>query len=265
MEYKGKKVWITGASSGIGKALALAFAQRGAALILSSRRAEALYQVAEACQKAGAAKASVVPLNMEKHDEVRATGERISREQGGIDLLINNAGISQRSLVKDTRFEVYRQLIDVNYLGTVALTTAVLPDMLKRGKGQIVAISSLVGKFGTPLRSGYAASKHALHGFFDSLRAEVEDQGIHIMLVCPGFIRTEISVNALTGDGRKQNKMDEAQATGMSAETMAQKLIRGLEKNRREINIGGKERLAILLKRFFPGLFGHIIKRAKVT
>ncbi len=265
MDYKGKKVWITGASSGIGKALALAFAKRGAVLLLSSRRADALREVAEACQKAGAADTLVLPLDMGKHQEVKALGERISGEQGGIDLLINNAGISQRSLVKDTAFEVYKQLMDVNYLGTVALTTAVLPDMLQNGQGQIVAISSLVGKFGTPLRSGYAASKHALHGFFDSLRAEVEDRGIHVMLVCPGFIRTDISIDALTGDGRKQNKMDDAQAAGMPADIMAEKLIRGLQKGKREIHIGGKERFAILLKRFFPNLFARIIKRAKVT
>ncbi len=259
------KIWITGASSGIGKALAMAFAKRGHSLILSARRKEALEAVAEACRQAGAQETRVLPLDMAEHEKVQETGRKISAEMGGIDLLVNNAGISQRSLTTDTRFEVYKQLMDINYLGTVALTTALLPGMLKQGSGKIVAISSLVGKFGTPLRSGYAASKHALHGFFDSLRAEVEDRGIHVMLVCPGFIRTDISIHAVTGDGSKQNKMDDAQAAGMSPERLAEKLIRGLEKGKREIYIGGKERFAIHLKRFFPNLFARIVKKAKVT
>ncbi len=258
-------IWITGASSGIGKALALAYAKRGASLILSARRKEALEAVAEACRQAGAADTRIVLLDMAEHQRVQETGRQIAAETGGIDILINNAGISQRSLTADTRFEVFKQLMDVNYLGTVALTTALLPDMLRRGSGKIVAISSLTGKFGTPLRSGYAASKHALHGFFDSLRAEVEDQGIQIMLACPGFIRTEISINAVTADGSKQNKMDDAQAAGMSPDLMAEKLIRSLEKGKREIYIGGKERFAVHLKRFFPNLFARIVKRAKVT
>lgn len=265
MNYKGKKIWITGASSGIGKALTLAFAKRGAMLILSSRRRESLQKVAETSKKSGAEDALVVPLDMARHEEVLETGRRISQQLNGIDLLINNAGISQRSLAKDTRFEVYRQLIDINYLGTVALTTALLPDMLQRKSGTITAISSLVGKFGTPLRSGYAASKHALHGYFDSLRAEIEDQGIHIMIACPGFIRTDISVNALTGDGQKQNKMDDAQAAGMPPEEMAEHFIKALQKGKREIYIGGKERFAIYLKRFFPNLFARMVKKAKVT
>ncbi len=265
MNYQGKKVWITGASSGIGKALALAFAQRGAQLILSSRRRETLEEVAEICEKNGAKKTLVVPLDMGQHEQVHETGHRISQQLQGIDLLINNAGISQRSLVKDTRLEVYKRLMDINYLGTVALTTAVLPDMLQQKRGTISAISSLVGKFGTPLRSGYAASKHALHGFFDSLRAEVEDQGIHIMIACPGFIRTDISINAVTGDGSKQNKMDDAQAAGMPPKEMAERFIKALQKGKREVYIGGKERFAIYLKRFFPNLFASMVKKAKVT
>ena len=134
---------------------------------------------------------------------------------GRIDILINNAGISQRSLTIDTDLDVYAKIMNINYLGTAAITKSVLPEMIERGSGQLVTITSLVGKFGTPYRSGYAASKHALHGFFDCLRAEVHTAGINVLLVCPGFIQTDISRNALVGNGNSQGTMDTAQENGM--------------------------------------------------
>ena len=155
--------------------------------------------------------------------------------------------------------------METNFFGTIALTKAVLPSMLEKKSGHIVVISSVAGKLGTPLRSSYSASKHALHGFFDSLRAETWKQGIHVTIVCPGFIRTNISINALTANGTPQGTMDEAQKYGMTPQDCAEKIIRAREKNRAEVYIGGKEILGIYLKRFVPGIFDMIIKRAKVT
>ena len=253
--FKEKRIWITGASSGIGEALAHAFAREGAHLVLSARNTDALQQVAAKCLELGAASAQVIALDLSKHAEIP-----------GVDILINNGGISQRSLAKDTSMEVDKRLMDVNYHGTVALSKALLPGMLLHQLGHIVTITSLVGKFGSPLRSSYAASKHALHGFFDSLRAELgPDSPIKITLVCPGFIRTEISKNALTADGSKQGTMDNATGQGMEASELARRMLRDIAKGKNEAYYGGKEVLAVYLKRFVPGYFARMIAKAKVT
>jgi dehydrogenase/reductase SDR family member 7B len=183
---------------------------------------------------------------------------------GHIDIMLHNGGISQRSLVRETSIEVDRKLMEVNFFGTVALTKALLPHFLKRKSGHFAVISSLVGKFGSPYRSAYAASKHALHGFFDSLRAELFKENIAVTMICPGFIKTQVSVNALTADGSPLNFMDDAQANGMSAETCAHKIYNALHKQKEEVNIGGKEILAVYVKRLFPSLFSKIIRKAKV-
>jgi short-subunit dehydrogenase len=155
--------------------------------------------------------------------------------------------------------------METNFFGTVSLTRALLPSMLDRRSGRIAVISSVAGKFGTPLRSAYSASKHALHGFFESLRAEVYTQGITVTLVCPGFIRTNISINALTANGTPQGTMDSAQAGGMSPDACAAKIVAAVEKGRPEVYIGGKELLGIYLNRFVPGLFRRIIRKTRVT
>jgi dehydrogenase/reductase SDR family member 7B len=265
MNFANKNIWITGASSGIGKALALAFAQRGARLILSARNAAALNQVADACRQMGSPFTLVQPLDLEDSGSLAQVVTAVQANTGPIDILINNGGISQRSLATDTTLAVDEKLMRVNYLGTVALTKAVLPAMIQRKSGHILVVTSLVGKFGSPLRSGYAASKHALHGFFDSLRAELTTSGIHILLVCPGFIRTDISVHALTADGSSQGTMDEATDNGMPPEVLAEKVIRALSNNKQEVWIGGKETIGVYIKRFFPRLFSTMIARAKVT
>jgi short-subunit dehydrogenase len=182
-----------------------------------------------------------------------------------VDILINNGGISQRSLAMKTPLDVDRMIMETNFFGTVSLTKAILPSMTERRSGRIAVISSLVGKFGTPLRSTYSASKHALHGFFESLRAEVWGLGIGVTLVCPGFIRTNISINALTGDGSPQGSMDEAQAHGMPPDACARKIIAAVKKGKPEVYIGGKELMGVYIKRFAPGLFGRIIRKTKVT
>ncbi len=262
---QGKRVWITGASSGIGEALAKAFAEQGANLILSARNEAELYRVKAACS-ANAKEIMVVPMDIGKHDEVFKIAERIISQVGKIDILINNAGISQRGLAKDTALEIDKLIMEVDYLGTVALTKAVLPSMLLHKLGHIVVITSVVGYIGSPLRSAYAAAKHALHGFFDSLRAEIWKDNVQILLVAPGFIKTNISINALAADGKPQGKMDDGQANGIAPEIVAQRIIHAIEDNKEEIYIGGiKEVTAIYMKRFFPSWFSKILRKAKVN
>lgn len=263
--FRNKKIWITGASSGIGEALAHALAAEGACLVLSARNERELNRVAAECMSLGAAAAKVQPLDLSDTHALAPIARRIENELGHIDILINNGGVSQRSRALNTGIEVDERLMRVNYLGTVALTKAVLPGMLKHQLGHIVTVTSLTGKFGSPLRSSYAASKHALHGFFDSLRAELADTPVRITLICPGFVRTNISINALTGDGAPQGAMDEATAKGMRPEVLARKILRAIRNQREELWVGGREVLGVHIKRFFPRLFSRLIAKAKVT
>ena len=260
--FKNKRIWITGASSGIGEALALAFAEHGAHLILSARREATLNQVAARCKNA--ASVMIQPLDLSDHEQIPLIAKQVLQKNGKIDLLLNNGGISQRSLALETKFDVDKKLMDVNYLGTVTLTKAVLPSMLDHQLGHIATITSLTGKFGTPYRSAYAASKHALHGFFDSLRAELHETPIKITLLCPGFVRTNISINALQGNGGQLGKMDEATEKGMDAMHLAKKILRSLEKGENEAYYGGKEVMGVYVKRFFPSVFANMIAKAKV-
>lgn len=260
---KNKVIWITGASSGIGEALAYLFSQMDARLILSARNRDELYRVKSSCKNR--MNTHVLPLDLEKTDTLEEKAADAIRIFGNIDLLINCAGISQRALAMDTRASVEHQLMNVNFWGTVTLSKAVLPAMIASGGGHIICVSSLVGKFGTKLRSAYAASKHALHGYFDSLRLEVYDQNILITLVCPGFIRTNVSINALTGDGTIQNTMDDAQEQGMTAADCAAEIFKAIQQRKEEAYIGGKETKAIWYKRFFPSRFSKYMKTAKVT
>lgn len=256
-------VWVTGASSGIGEALARELARRGARLALSARRTDRLEALRDELGESD--RHLVLPLDLAKSEAIPAAAEAVLAWAGSIDVMVHNAGVSQRSLVPETDLAVDRRIMEVNYFGTVALTKAVLPAMLEAGGGRFVVVTSLVGKIGTPLRSGYAASKHALHGFFDSLRAELHDQGIRVTLACPGFIKTELPMAALTGDGTPQGTMDRAQREGYPADRCAREILRAAERDRDEVLIGGKEKYAVYLKRFLPGLFSRIIRRARVT
>jgi dehydrogenase/reductase SDR family member 7B len=263
VDFAGRVVWITGASSGIGEALAYAFAAAGAQIILSSRNEDRLKEVASRCLNPN--RHLVLPLDLCRpsglETQVRTALDRFGR----IDILVNNGGISQRSFASETSLDTVRRIMETNFFGTVALTGAVMPSMLKKGSGRIVVISSLVGKLGTPLRSGYAASKHALHGYFDSLRAEVQRKGIGVTIVCPGFIRTSISINALTADGSCHGIMDDAQDAGMPADICASRILQAVAASRDEICIGGRELLAVYIRRFLPDLYNRLIVRAKVT
>jgi len=260
--YQQKVVWITGASEGIGRALAKVFAQEGARLILSSRREDKLKLVAESCLAQGAIAAHHIAFDLEDDLALDAACKKAQSLFGSIDVLVLNAGLSQRAFAAETTVNTFRRLMNVNYLANVRITLNLLKGLLK-AKSQIVVISSLVGKFGSPYRSGYAASKHALHGFYDSLRAEHID-ALAVSIICPGFIKTDLSLHALKGDGQALNIMDDAQASGMLAEVFVNRAIKGISLGKAEMYIGGKERMGVYLKRFFPGLFRKLISKAKV-
>ncbi len=261
---KDKVVWITGASSGIGEALSKECARQGAKVILSARRESELERVKSECGLADE-RALVLPLDLGDHDQMQSKVEKALKHFGQVDILINNGGISQRSLVRETDFSVYKKLIDIDYLGTVALSKALLPHFIERQSGHYVAVTSLMGKFSSPLRSGYCGAKHAVHGFFDALRMEHHDDNIKVTLICPGYIRTNVSMNALTKDGSKQNSMDQKTGTGMAPEKCAQKIISAIKRNKMETTVGGTETLAVYIKRFFPSLIHTIARKVAVT
>ncbi|WP_439130215.1 SDR family oxidoreductase [Polaribacter sp.] len=264
MSFSDKIIWITGASSGIGKALAVELSNQNATLILSSRKKEDLMLVKNACKNPDAIK--IITLDLEKHSTLQTKADKAIAAFGTIDILINNGGISQRSFAKDTSLEVDRRIIDINYLGTVALTKAILPHFIKRKSGHFVTTSSIVGKIGTPLRSSYAASKHALHGFFDSLRAEIYKDNIAVTLICPGFVNTNISKNALTGNGTPQQKMDTATKNGIAPNTFAKLMVKSIQQRKEEVYISGaKEKLGVYVKRFIPKIFSVLIRKMSVT
>lgn len=255
-------IWITGASSGIGEATAKKFSKEGYQVIISARKENELNRVKSEC--ANPSEVMVLPLDL---IEISSFDEKVRQALAcfcRVDILLHNGGISQRSLIHETGLEIDRKLMEVNFFGTLALTKAILPHFISSKTGHFGVVSSLVGKFGSPYRSSYAASKHALHGFFDTLRAEHFQDSIGVTMICPGFIRTNVSVNALTADGTALGQMDDAQAKGMSADTCATEIFSALTNRKEEVYIGGKETFAIHLKRFFPGIFSKIIKKAKV-
>ena len=254
MRFNAKNIWITGASSGIGEALAVAFSREGARLILSARNAAELERVRASC--ADSETHVVLPLDLTDAEAIA----RAAEQAGDVDIVVHSGGVSQRSLAIDTDLAVERAIMDLNFFGTVALTKAVLPRMVARQSGHIVPISSVVGYVGTPLRSAYAASKHALHGYFDSLRAELAKDGIAVTIVCPGYIRTNVSRNALTGDGSAHGKMDDTHAGAMPPARLAARALDAIAARRREVVIGGKERWAVPLQRFVPALVARMVR-----
>ena len=258
-ELKNKIVWITGASSGIGEALALACSKEGAKLILSSRRENELQRVAKKCNT----EYLLIPLDLENQNDFPQKVEKAISHFGTIDILINNGGISQRSEASSTSLEVDRRLMEINYFGTAALTKAVLPIMQKQKSGHLVAVSSLSGKFGFFLRSAYSASKFALVGFYESLRLEEEKNNIKVSVVFPGFVHTNISQNALTGAGDKHGQLDDNQKNGISPEKCAKDIIKGIKSNKHEIISGGFDKWSITAKRLFPKLFYKILRTRK--
>ena len=257
----GKVVWITGASSGIGEALAYELANRNCKLILSARNLKALETVKSKCLNA---EVMILPFDLSDFDNAKNHVEKAIAAFGKIDILVNNGGVSQRSLIAETEFEVDKKLIEVDYLGTVALTKALLPHFIKNNKGHFVTITSLMGKFGSPYRSGYCGAKHALHGFFDVLRMEHQRDNINVTLICPGFIQTNVAKNALTANGSKQNIDDAATQNGMPTSVFTKKFVKIVESKTFEAYIGGKEIIGVYLKRFFPKWLHHFVLKSTV-
>lgn len=259
----GKVVWITGASSGIGEALAAAFAREGSVLVLSSRRPAELERVRQNLVRPD--EHFCLPLDLAQSGAFPALTDQVLGKFGRVDILVNNGGVSQRALAADTLLAVERTMMEVNYFGTVALTKAVLPAMRSRGAGHVVVISSVMGYIGTPGRSTYAASKHALHGYFDSLRAELWKTKLKVTLVCPGYVQTKVSDNALGGRGEMHGKTDSTHVRGITAERCAATTLRAIARGKEEITIGGPETWAIGLKRFLPGVFSRVVRRMKFS
>lgn len=254
-QFANKVVWITGASSGIGEALAKNFASCGARVVLSARNAAELERVRQECIAAGASDPDilVVTLDVVDYAAMPAAVEKVLHTFSRIDMLINNAGISQRSYCLETKMDVYRTMLEVNVLGQIALTKQVLPVMVEQGSGHLVVTASVAGKVGAPLRTGYCAAKHAVMGFFDALRSEVAHQGIRVSTVVPGFIRTNISNNALKGTGEATEKMDEDIDSGMAVDECAQVIVLGLADGSEEIAVGTGPEMSLLdLKREDP-------------
>ena len=260
-QLAGKVVWITGASSGIGEALAVLAAQKGAKLVLSARRREELERVRAAC--ADPAQVAVLPLDLSAFD-AEAAARQAEGFFGRVDVLVNNAGISQRSLFKDTQLEVYRRIMELDFFAPVALSKALLDGMRQRGGGHFVMIGSVVSKVGVPLRTGYSAAKHALAGFTEAARGELWRDGVKFTLACPGFVQTQVSVNALEGSGEKHGVIDPGIARGITAEDYAAQIWRAVERDVEEVYIGRESRV-IHLKRLLPGVASFMLKRAKVT
>ena len=265
MNWQGKTVWITGASSGIGRAAANLWAAKGARVIVSSRKKSSLQDVVDQWSTEQQQRSLVLPLDLSKSDELPSKVDAALTWASTIDVMVHCGGISQRSTVLETDLEVDRRVMEVDYFGTLALTKALLPHFVEQKSGQFVVVTSLMGLFSSPLRSGYCGAKHALHGFFESLRAEHHDDGVGVTMVCPGFIHTNISLNAVVGDGSQQGTMDTKTGAGLSPEACAAKLVQAVEKRKAQVLIGRFEIVGAYVKRFAPGLLRRIVRKAAVT
>lgn len=265
MNYKNNIVWITGASSGIGEAFARAFFKEGAKLILSSRRKETLEEVRDALG-GDESNCYILPLDLSDSESLPQKAAKALEAFGKIDVLVNNGGISQRSLFAESEMSTIRRLMEVNFFGSAELTRAVLPSMMERKSGHIIVTSSVAGKFGTKFRSGYAASKHALQGLFDCIRQEMYEYNVAVTMVCPGPIKTSITKNSLTADGSDFGKMGDLHKTAMDADEMVSRIWSKLKKRKEEIYVSSsKEKLALMVKRISPRLLNIILKNSKVT
>ena len=261
--YKDLTIWVTGASSGIGEALTIAFAKRGALIILSGRDKEKLALVKSRCKNSK--KHIVIPFDITDAEQVKEAYATAKTQVGNIDWLINNAGISQRALIMDTTEDVERQIMEIDYFAQTRLSRLVLPDMLEQGGGKIVMISSVAGLLGTQYRGAYGAAKAAIHMWANSLRAELHEQGIVVATIFPGFIQTNISINALTGDGSAQGTMDAATNKGLTATSFAKQVVKAFTKGEEYIIVAGrKEKLATKVNRLSPPKLYKLIRESQV-
>lgn len=261
--FSNKVVWITGASTGIGRATALRFAQEDATLILTARHPDTLQDVRTECLHLGAPNVTILPFDLSNIEELHTLAQHAINAYGHIDIFYNNAGISQRGTAIETDIAVIRKIMDVNYFAPVILTKFILPTMIKQGGGQLVVTTSINGNFGFPLRCAYSSAKHALYGFFETIAAENHKDNIRVTIVTPGRVQTNISLNALEKDGTIHGKMDAGQANGITSEKAAIKIVNAIHKKRREVLVGGSELLMVYIKRFFPNLCARIARNIK--
>ncbi|MCQ2083533.1 MAG: SDR family oxidoreductase [Bacteroidaceae bacterium] len=261
--YTMHTVWITGASSGIGRACAFQYAMQGCRLVLTSTSRPTLEQTADRCRELGASDIRILPYDLSEPDGIRLLVNEAWNAYGGIDILFCNAGISQRTAIEDTPMSVVRKIMEVNFFASAAMAQAILPLMISNGGGRIAVTSSIAGKFGFPLRCAYSSSKFALYGFFETLRAENRNRNISVTIICPGRVRTNISFNALDKGGVRHGVMDPGQDGGLSADKAARKIVRAIKRRRNEVLVGRGELLMVYIKRFFPNLCARLAAKIK--
>lgn len=257
---KDQVIWITGASSGIGEALAYALSAEGTKLILSSRRITELERVKNNCLHPD--QVQLLPLDLLDTASLEAKAQSAIALFGEINIMVHNGGISQRALVAETDITVHREVMELNYFSYIILTKALLPHFLAQGSGHFVVTSSVMGKIGTPMRAAYAAAKHALHGYFDCLRAEVSNSGIKVTILTPGYIHTPIAV--ITGDGGWMQGKSEQINGGFPADKAAEQIVKAIKKGAYEPFIGkytGEERLALFVNRVWPSLLIRLMPK----
>jgi len=262
--FKGKVAWITGASSGIGESLVYEFIKQGSVVLASSNDLKGLERVKTACREKSHM-VHCIPFDLAETEGIEKIVDEQIKITGGIDFLLNIGGISQRARVDETPLWLDRKIFEINYFGTIALTKAVLPYMISRQSGHILATSSISGRFGFPLRSAYSASKQALHGFFETLYLENKISNIRTSVIIPGRVRTSISFHALTSDGKEHGQLDDGLAKGILPEKAARIIMRGIVRNRREILVGKGEMILLHIRRYFPWLFFRIADKIKST
>ena len=261
--FVNKVIWITGASSGIGEACAYELSKQHSKLILTALEESLLQEVKTKCVQLGAKDVLVLPADLSRLESLEELATQAWNYFGVIDLIFNNAGISQRATTVETEISVIHKIMDVNFFAPVMLTKTILPKMIENGGGQIAVTTSISGKFGFPLRGAYCSSKHALYGFFETVAAEYFKENIRVTIVCPGRVQTQISFHALEKDGKPHGKLDPGQAKGITVEQAAKKIIHAFEKKKPEILVGKSELLMVSVKRFFPKLCRKLTRKIK--
>lgn len=258
-KYKNKIVVVTGGASGIGAAISRRFAREGATIGLLDMDAGGVARKAATLREKGI-EAVGIACDVGSESECRSAINEIINQYGGIDVLVNNAGITQRSAFVDTRVEVYRKVMDVNFFGSLYCTAAAMPSLIAR-QGAIIVIESLAGVAPLLGRSGYCASKHALHGFFTSVRSEVRDAGVHVMIACPGFVETNLQTRALGGDGQVTRHPQSMVGKPTTAEHVAEAIIKGVIKRKHLLVLTPVGKLTYWLSRLAPVIYERIQAR----
>lgn len=250
---EGKKVLITGASSGIGAALARSYAARGASLGLAARRMQRLQALKkELTDVHPDLKVGLYQTDVTRQEQCQRFIEAAAAELGGIDVLLNNAGISMRAALEDVELSVLQKVMDVNFWGTVFCTKAALPH-LKRSRGSIVGVSSIAGFKGLPGRSGYSASKFAMHGFLESIRIELLPAGVHVLIACPGFTASEIRTKSLVADGSQQGKSPRNEQKMMTSQEVAEAILQATRHRKRTLVLTRQGKITTVANKFAPG------------